>query len=103
MSGGIAYVFDEQHQFENRCNLDMVDLEALWRREDRARLKELVTKHLDATGSRQAKRILDNWQEMAGWFVKVMPIDYRKALENLREREEVRSEETPATEEVFYG
>ncbi|MFW6171500.1 MAG: glutamate synthase-related protein, partial [Planctomycetota bacterium] len=101
MSGGIAYVFDEQQLFDTRCNLDMVDLEALWRTEDQDRLRELVTKHRAMTGSWQAKRILDNWQEMAGRFVKVIPIDYRKALEALREREEVRGDGTPATEEVF--
>jgi len=103
MSGGIAYVFDEQQLFDTRCNLDMVDLEALWRKEDQDLLRDLITKHHAATGSRQAKRILDNWQEMTGRFVKVMPIDYRKSLERLREREEVGGEETPATEEVFYG
>jgi len=103
MSGGIAYVFDEQQLFDTHCNLDMVDLEALWRKEDQDRLRDLVGKHHAATGSRQAGRILDNWPEMAGRFVKVMPIDYRKALEALREREEVRGEGTPATEEVFYG
>ncbi|MFO7905840.1 MAG: glutamate synthase large subunit [Planctomycetota bacterium] len=103
MSGGIAYVFDEQQLFDTRCNLDMVDLEALWRKEDQNRLRELIATHHALTGSRQAKRILENWQEMAGRFVKVMPIDYRRALEALREREEVRGDGTPATEEVFYG
>ncbi len=103
MSGGIAYVLDEHQLFDTLCNLDMVDLEPIWQEEDRERLHDLITRHAKWTNSRQAKRILDNWQEMAGRFVKVMPIDYRKALERLRERELATDEHTVATEEVFSG
>ncbi len=103
MSGGIAYVLDEHQLFDTLCNLEMVDLESLWQKEDRRRLRALVARHLEWTGSAQARRILDNWQEMAGKFVKVMPIDYRKALERLREREEAHADHTPLTEEVFSG
>ncbi len=103
MSGGIAYVLDEHQLFDTLCNLDMVDLESLWQEEDRKLLYDLIGRHQFLTNSRQAQRILDNWQEMAGKFVKVMPIDYRKALELLRERETASDEETPATEEVFHG
>ncbi|MBN2473142.1 MAG: glutamate synthase large subunit [Pirellulales bacterium] len=103
MSGGIAYVLDEHQLFDTLCNLDMVDLESIWQQEDQERLYELVSKHYDWTGSSQAGRVLGNWQEMAGKFVKVMPIDYRRALERLRDHEEVRDEVTPATEEVFRG
>jgi len=103
MSGGIAYVLDEHQLFDTLCNLDMVDLEPIWQQEDRERLHGLITRHAEFTNSRQAKRILDNWQEMAGRFVKVMPLDYRKALERLRERELAKDEQTDATEEVFHG
>ncbi len=103
MSGGVAYVLDEQQLFDTLCNLDMVDLESLWRPEDQRLLRDLITRHLEWTGSEQARRILDQWVEMAGRFVKVMPIDYRKALERLREREEARDDYTPSTEEVYRG
>ncbi|MHC4402406.1 MAG: glutamate synthase large subunit [Planctomycetota bacterium] len=103
MSGGVAYVLDEHQLFDTLCNLDMVDLESIWREEDEELLYDLVRRHCQWTGSRQARRTLENWQEMAGKFVKVMPIDYRKALERLREREQVDGEQTPATEEVFSG
>lgn len=103
MSGGIAYVLDEYQLFDTLCNLDMVDLESLHREEDQILLRELLTKHIKWTGSEQAKRILDNWRGMSGKFVKVIPIDYRKALERLREREAANNEQTPATEEVFHG
>jgi len=103
MSGGVAYVLDEHQLFDTLCNLDMVDLESIWQEEDRRVLRELIEKHLHYTGSRQARRILEKWEEMAGQFVKVMPIDYRRALAKLREREQVGDESTPATEEVFHG
>jgi len=103
MSGGVAYVLDELQLFDTLCNLDTVDLESIWREEDQAILRELIGRHCDYTGSRQARRILDSWREMAGQFVKVMPIDYRRALERLRQREQVGGDQTPATEEVFHG
>jgi glutamate synthase domain-containing protein 3 len=103
MSGGIAYVLDEHQLFDTLCNLDMVDLETVWLDEDQERLRGMIERHLEWTASGRAKWILDNWREMVGKFVKVMPIDYRKALERLREREEKGTETVPATEEVFGG
>ena len=103
MSGGVAYVLDEHQLFDTLCNLDMVDLESIYQEEDQQVLRDLIRRHYDWTSSVQARRILDNWQEMSGKFVKVMPIDYRKALERLRQQEAVRAEQTPATEEVFRG
>jgi glutamate synthase (NADPH) large chain len=103
MSGGVAYVLDQHQLFDTLCNLDMVDLESIYQEEDQEVLRDLIRRHAMWTGSAQAHRILDNWQEMSGKFVKVMPIDYRKALERLREREAVQTEQTPATEEVYSG
>ena len=103
MSGGLAYVLDEHQLFDTLCNLDMVDLESVRQEEDRKLLKDLIERHLLWTGSKQAGRIMDGWREMVGKFVKVMPIDYRRALARLREREEPQTEFTPATEEVFGG
>ena len=101
MSGGIAYVLDEHQLFDTLCNLDMVELESVWHDEDINLLKGLVTKHYEATGSSRAKMVLDNWLDMIGKFVKVIPIDYRKALERLRAEEQRNTDTTPATEEVF--
>ncbi|NLF30549.1 MAG: hypothetical protein GX591_06645, partial [Planctomycetes bacterium] len=103
MSGGVAYVLDDQQLFDTRCNLDMVDLETVWQDADKQRLQTLIQRHCQYTGSEQARRILDNWPRMVGRFVKVMPIDYRQALEQLRDRERRGAESTPATEEVFHG
>ncbi len=101
MSGGTAYVLDEHQLFDTLCNLDMVDLETVWHEKDRKVLFDLVTQHYRWTGSWQARRILDDWAGMVGRFVKVMPIDYRKAMERLKEHELPQAEFTPATEEVF--
>jgi len=103
MSGGTAYVLDEQQLFDTLCNLDMVDLEAVWRARDVEFLHAAIQQHCDHTGSSQARRILDNWRDMVGRFVKVVPIDYREALQRLREAEVRQDDFTPATEEVFSG
>jgi len=103
MSGGLAYVLDEMQLFDTLCNLDMVELETVWQERDQAVLYDLIERHLEWTGSERAKFLLRAWPDMVGRFVKVIPIDYRKALERMRALEHRDTETTPATEEVFYG
>ncbi|MBI5724970.1 MAG: glutamate synthase large subunit [Planctomycetes bacterium] len=103
MSGGVAYVLDELQLFDTLCNLDMVDLESVWQQEDQKVLRALIERHYHWTQSSQARRILDKWPEMVGKFVKVMPIDYRKALDRMKQQEHIHSEHVPATEEVYRG
>jgi glutamate synthase domain-containing protein 3 len=103
MSGGVAYVLDELQLFDTLCNLDMVELENVWQEEDQKRLYELIVRHYTWTDSKQAERILEKWPEMVGKFVKVLPIDYRDAMERIREREQRQEDMTPATEEVYRG
>ncbi len=101
MSGGVAYVLDEMQLFDTLCNLDMVELESVWQEKDKKLLYDLIQKHLNYTGSDRARYILDAWPDMIGKFVKVVPIDYRIALEKMRAAEQRHTETTPATEEVF--
>ncbi|MBN2181438.1 MAG: glutamate synthase subunit alpha, partial [Sedimentisphaerales bacterium] len=103
MSGGIAYVLDEMQLFDTLCNLDMVELESVWKEEDKKLLKSLIERHLSFTAGARAQNILDAWSDMVGKFVKVVPTDYRKALEKMRAAEQRDTDTTPATEEVFYG
>ena len=103
MSGGVAYVFDAGQLFDTLCNLDMVELEMVYKLEDINILKDLITKHLKWTDSILAKHILDNWKNMVHRFVKVIPIEYKKALLRLKEREISETDTTLTTEEVFYG
>ncbi|MCH8119452.1 MAG: glutamate synthase large subunit [Planctomycetes bacterium] len=101
MSGGIAYVLDEMQLFDTLCNLDLVELETVWQQEDKELLRDLIQRHLHWTDSKRARQILEAWQDMVGRFVKVVPIDYRKALEKMWAAEQRDTETTPATEEVF--
>lgn len=101
MSGGVAYIYDENQLFDTRCNLDMVDVEPVTDEQDEAALHELITRHVKYTESLAGTRILDSWDESLHRFVKVMPIEYRKALEKMRERETRTADTSAITEEVF--
>jgi glutamate synthase (NADPH) large chain len=99
MSGGIAYVFDEDGEFVKRCNAAMVDLEPvlseseqqakiareLWHLDepDEIVLKRLIENHARNTASRRAHEILEAWGLMRLRFVKVFPKEYRRALSEL--------------------
>ncbi|TAK61181.1 glutamate synthase large subunit [Methylobacter sp.] len=112
MSGGVAYVLDEDRSFEKRCNMAMVELEPIpeeddtletiahqggdlethgrvhimsdMNRHDAQRLKHLIENHKRYTNSARAQHILDNWQDYLPLFVKVMPVDYREALKQIQ-------------------
>ena len=85
MSGGIAYVLDEDGTFAERCNTELVGLESL-EIEDLHVLRELIEEHERRTDSPVAGRLLDCWQKARLQFVKVMPNDYRAALEEHRDQ-----------------
>jgi glutamate synthase domain-containing protein 3 len=101
MSGGVAYVFDENQLFDTFCNLEMVDVEPLTEKSDRDLLYRLIRNHVEFTGSAFGRQLIENWQETFPLFVKVMPIDYRHALERIKAREIEASEEAMVTEEVY--
>jgi glutamate synthase (NADPH/NADH) large chain len=103
MSGGIAYVYDQTQLFDTKCNLDMVDLESVWDKDDKIILREMIEKHYFYTKSKKAKSILSNWDSNLPLFVKVIPIDYRKSLERMRLQEQRDVETVAVTEEVFNG
>ena len=86
MSGGIAYVYDGEKSFEKKCNLSTFELEKLKVKEDLDELKELIEKHFRYTGSSVAKKILDNWKKETHNFVKVMPTDFKRVLQEMDEQ-----------------
>jgi glutamate synthase domain-containing protein 3 len=88
MSGGIAYVYDDNGQFRQVCNLDQVDIEKPDKSEDVETIRTLLEKHVKHTDSSVAKEILANWDRDYKYFVKVMPKEYRKVLENQAKIEE---------------
>ena len=87
MSGGIAYLFNENSSFdEKKFNLEMVELEDL-QESDHKKLQGLLQNHLDYTKSPKAASILSNWPKSSKKFIKVMPTDYKRALEMMADQE----------------
>mgnify|MGYP003326279708 FL=1 len=87
MSGGIAYIFSYDGQFdEKKFNLEMVEIEDLTD-QDREQVAILLENHVDYAKSAKAKRILSDWPESSRKFIKVMPTDYKKALEMMAKSE----------------
>jgi glutamate synthase (NADPH/NADH) large chain/glutamate synthase (ferredoxin) len=97
MSGGIAYVLNEDGKFEQRCNLGMVELEPVREAEDKALLKDFIQRHRAYTGSRKAKTVLDRWDEFLPKFVKVVPVEYRKVLDARKVSAQKHSSQKPAS------
>jgi glutamate synthase (ferredoxin) len=87
MSGGIAYVFDEKGGFEKLVNKEMVALEELTT-DDKEYLQMMLVKHVDATGSKRAQFILNDFDKLVGKFEKVMPTDYKRVLEEAKKEAE---------------
>ena len=84
MSGGVAYVLDEEGDFATRCNMGMVELLPLEEDDDRAKLHQLVQRHLQYTESAVAQRLLaGDWDNACKGFLKVIPTEYRKVLEQM--------------------
>jgi glutamate synthase (NADPH/NADH) large chain/glutamate synthase (ferredoxin) len=104
MSGGIAYVYDEDGQFASRCNTAMVSMEKVltvaeqeaaldrkvWHRDqaDETQLRKLLEDHHKWTGSQRARELLDNWAQARLKFVKVFPNEYKRALGEINARKE---------------
>jgi glutamate synthase (NADPH/NADH) large chain len=84
MSGGIAYVFDADGDFAEHCNLEMVDLEHLDVIAEESFVRFLIERHVNYTDSDHARSILEGWDDNRHRFVKVMPLDYRRALKEQR-------------------
>ncbi|HEY0739993.1 MAG TPA: glutamate synthase large subunit [Chryseosolibacter sp.] len=80
MSGGIAYVFDPEHNLERLCNKDMVELETM-SEENLLEVRTMIEHHFRYTGSDPAEWILENWEVAQELFVKVMPKDYKAVLQ----------------------
>jgi glutamate synthase (NADPH/NADH) large chain len=95
MSGGLAYVLDINRRFDINCNLNTVDLESLTDPVDISELRGLIEKHLRHTGSPRAADILDNWEARLPYFVKVFPMEYRRALGRMSLEDEATEREVP--------
>ena len=90
MSGGIAYIYNKEGNFEENCNSETFELETLLA-EDLNDLKNLITNHGNYTESTVAKQILDNWEAESQKFLKVMPTDYKRVLNEMNKTEQQRN------------
>jgi glutamate synthase (NADPH/NADH) large chain len=95
MSGGTAYVFDRDQTFRARCNPEMVELESLVDESDLWLVFQMVEDHVRWTGSSLGRRLLDNWELMVPRFVKVMPVDYKRVLQQRRAQSRPKSPTQP--------
>jgi glutamate synthase (ferredoxin) len=87
MSGGVAFVLDETGVFPGLCNPESVDLEAVTDAEDIHNLRQLIEEHVKYTGSERGRYVLERWSDMLPKFVKVMPVEYRRALQAMAAQE----------------
>ena len=85
MSGGVAYIWDKDGDFKDRCNMGMVELFPVEEQSDIDELKKLIQNHYEYTGSTVADAVLSNWDQTLPQFVKVFPTDYRRVLEEAAE------------------
>ena len=81
MSGGVAYVWDKNHNFDYFCNMDMVEISLVEDSVSRKELHELIQRHYDNTGSKLARTMLDNWHSYIDDFIQVVPIEYKRVLQ----------------------
>ncbi|MEE2822153.1 MAG: glutamate synthase large subunit [Acidobacteriota bacterium] len=86
MSGGIAYIWDPTDNFEGNCNHEMVSLQRVQDNEEISELKQFIENHFQYTGSTVAQTVLSQWETSLPQFVKVMPNDYMRYLEEQQER-----------------
>ncbi|MEN8157624.1 MAG: glutamate synthase large subunit [Bacteroidota bacterium] len=84
MSGGIAYVLDEEGDFDYYCNMGMVELSLVEDLNDKKELSDLIAKHFEVTGSRIAEKILSNMDDYMDHFIKVIPYEYKKVLQEMQ-------------------
>ncbi|WNJ20946.1 glutamate synthase large subunit [Pontibacter sp. G13] len=85
MSGGVAFVYNQDQSFQDKCNQEQVDLDPLTF-SDTELLKELISRHYNFTGSRTALRLVTDWEQEVQHFVKVMPKEYKAILEKQAEQ-----------------
>ena len=103
MSGGVAYVLDEDSNLYMRLNKEMVAVEPVTDKYDVMELKNMITEHVKVTNSARGKEILDNFMEYLPKFKKIIPHDYRRMLQTIVQMEEKGLSSEQAQIEAFYA
>ena len=86
MSGGVAYVWDKNHDFDYYCNMDQVEINLVEEASSRKELHELIRQHYLYTGSSLARKMLDDWARYIDDFIQIVPIEYKRVLEEEKMR-----------------
>ncbi len=102
MSGGVAYVLDEDRDLYTRLNKEMVEFSELSEKYDILELKEMIEEHVQETGSEKGKKILDNFEDYIPKFKKIIPHDYKKMMAAIASFEEKGLSAEQAQIEAFY-
>jgi glutamate synthase (ferredoxin) len=103
MSGGVAYVLDENRDLYTKLNKELVSSEEISSKYDVMELKELISEHVKYTNSEKGKEILDNFSEYLPKFKKIMPHDYKRMLMAIYQMEEKGLSNEQAQIEAFYA
>ena len=103
MSGGIAYVLDEDSDLYMRTNKEMVSMQEITSKYDVLELKEMIKEHVALTNSDKGKRILDHFSEYLPKFKKIIPFDYNRMLMTIVQMEEKGLNAEQAQIEAFYA
>jgi glutamate synthase domain-containing protein 3 len=81
MSGGVAYIYDPNKKFPDRCIMGLVGLESIEEIAEKEELHNFILEHVEMTGSSVGQAMLEDWDNVCKSFVKVMPHDYKRVLE----------------------
>jgi len=103
MSGGIAYILDEDNKLYLNLNKELISSEEVTDKYDVLELKQMIQKHVAYTNSEKGKHILDNFSEYLPKFKKIMPHDYKKMLNQIVQMEEKGLSSEQAQIEAFYA
>ena len=101
MSGGVAYVLDEENRLYRNLNKQLVSMELLSEKNDIEELKHMIEKHVEATGSKKGQKILDSFEGYIPHFKKIIPADYKKMLHLIASCEEHGMTRSDAEVEAF--
>lgn len=101
MSGGVAYVLDEDNKLYRNLNKQLVSMENVEHKADLEELKKIITEHVEFTGSKKGKMILDNFDEYIPHFKKIIPVDYKEMLRLIAKSEETGADPETAKIEAF--
>lgn len=104
MSGGIAYILtDDQEEFKHQCNQEMIEFESLTNKKELNAVKEMIQKHHQYTQSAKATYVLENWDSVVRKFVKVIPKDYKRMMEQIEEQKEAGLTDKEAVMSAFQA